>query len=130
MQKNAIGFADYAGMTATILCLLHCLAPLLLLSSFPLMSWLPHDDDTHLWLLLLVTLPSLTGLVAGYRRHRKPLAMRLGMAGLGCCGLAVLAIGPHYGHGAEAVLTTLGGVLIFSAHLNNRYCCRGCRPNP
>ncbi len=126
MIKRVIGVADYAGMTAAALCLLHCLGPPLLLAAFPLVNWFPHDDGLHAWLLILVALPALVALVAGFRQHRRSLVLALGACGFACCCAAVLVAGPLYGHGAEAVLTSIGGLFIFAAHLKNRSFCAGC----
>lgn len=126
MIKRVIGVADYAGMTAAALCLLHCLGPPLLLAAFPLVNWFPHDDGLHAWLLILVALPALVALVAGFRQHRRSLVLALGACGFACCCAAVLVAGPRYGHGAEAVLTSIGGLFIFAAHLKNRSFCSSC----
>lgn len=126
-MKTLIRFADYAGMAASALCLLHCLAMPLLLAAFPLLGL---DDDHHALhdaLLLGVTVPVLLALVPGYLRHRDPVALSAGLAGLGAFLFAVFVVGPQLGQVAETAAAVLSSVLLLGAHLRNHRYCRDCR---
>ena len=126
-MKKLIRFADYAGMAASMLCLVHCLAMPLLLLAFPLLGLKGgHHHGLHEALLLGVSVPVLLALVPGYLAHRDPAALLLGVAGLGAFLLAVLVVGPRFGEGFETVLAVASSVLLLGAHLRNHRYCRQC----
>ncbi|MFC0251348.1 MerC domain-containing protein [Massilia consociata] len=126
-MKTLIRFADYAGIAASALCLLHCLAMPLLLVAFPLLGL---KGDHHAWhdaLLLAITAPVLLALVPGYIRHRDPVALSLGLTGLGAFLVAVFVIGPQWGEMAETVSAVASSVLLMAAHWRNHRYCKECR---
>lgn len=125
-MKNLIRYADYAGIAASALCLVHCLAMPLLLAAFPLLGLKGEHHALHDALLLGVTIPVLLALVPGYRAHRDPAALLLGLGGLGVFLLAVLVAGPRWGQGAETGLAVASSVLLMAAHLRNHRFCRDC----
>jgi hypothetical protein len=129
-MKHLIRFADYAGMAASILCLVHCLAMPLLLGSLPVVSPLlglnGEHHALHDALLVGVTVPVLLALVPGFLAHRDAAPLLLGGAGLGCFLVAVLIVGPGYGQGAETVLAVLSSVLLIAAHRRNHRFCKAC----
>jgi hypothetical protein len=126
-MKTLIRFADYAGMAASALCLVHCLAMPLLIAAFPLLGL---TGDHHAWhdaLLLVVTVPVLLALVPGYLKHRDPVALSLGLVGLGAFLVAVFLVGPQFGELAETVAAVASSVLLLGAHLRNHRYCKECR---
>ena len=129
-MKHLIRFADYAGIAASALCLVHCLAMPLLLAVLPLTSPLlgsaGDDHGLHDALLVGVTVPVLLALVPGFLAHRDPAPLLLGSAGLGCFLVAVLFVGPAFGQGAEAVLAILSSALLIAAHRRNHRFCKAC----
>lgn len=129
-MKKLIRFADFAGMAASVLCLLHCLAMPLVLLAFPLLGLRGDHHALHDVLLLGVTVPVLLALVPGYLAHRDPRAPLLGAAGLGVLLLAVLFVGPRFGHGAETALAVASSLLLLAAHLRNHRHCRQCVASP
>ena len=125
-MRKLVRFADFAGMAASALCLLHCLAMPLLLAAFPLLGLAGDGEALHDALLLGATVPALLALVPGYLRHREVAAASLGLAGLGMFVLAAFLVAPRWGESAETAIVILGSILLFSAHLRNRRYCKGC----
>lgn len=126
-MKTLIRLADYAGMAASALCLVHCLAMPLLLAAFPLLGLGAEHHAFHDALLLGVTVPVLLALVPGYIKHRDPAALTLGLAGLAAFLLAVFVLGPRFGELAETVGAVASSVLLLAAHLRNHRYCKNCR---
>lgn len=126
-MKTLIRFADYAGVAASALCLVHCLAMPLVMAAFPLLGLGGEHHALHDALLLGVTVPVLLALVPGYLEHRDPVALLLGLAGLGAFLAAVFLAGPRLGEGAETVAAVSSSVLLLGAHLRNHRYCKDCR---
>jgi hypothetical protein len=114
---------DHAGMLASALCMLHCLA--LLLAVFPMLG--PgHNDGFHEAMVGIALLAALVALAPGYAAHRQATVALAGAAGVACLALAAFAVGPRYGEAAETWLTIAGAGLLCLAHLRNRACCGRC----
>jgi hypothetical protein len=123
--NRLVGYADRFGMTASALCLVHCLAmPLLLV---PLFGLSHVDDGFHRAMVIAVTLPVLLALIPGYLTHRRWRVLALGVAGLIIFGAAVLVAGPLFGESAELLLAVISGLLLFGAHYRNRHHCLCCQ---
>ena len=127
LTKTAlIKFGDIAGMTASVLCLLHCLAMPLVILAFPMLG-LAHAHDTfHDTLIAAITLPVLLALVPGYLRHRDKATLLVGCAGLALFLAAVFIVSPLLGEHAEAAVAVLSGFMLLYAHLRNRRFCKRC----
>lgn len=106
---------DRFGVLLSGLCALHCLAGLLLVAGLGLGGeFLLAPVIYRMGLALAILVGSIT-LVIGVTRHRDPLPLQVGAAGIGLMGLALVV-----GHGtAEAVLTIVGVGLLAWAHLRN-----------
>ncbi|MBQ5948922.1 MerC domain-containing protein [Massilia sp. ST3] len=125
-MKSLIRFGDYAGMTASALCLLHCLAMPLLMAAFPMLGLAHEHDAFHDSILAAVSIPVLLSLLPGYLRHRDLAVLVLGALGLASFLAAVFILSPVYGELAEAAGAVLSGVLLLSAHIRNRRFCARC----
>ena len=127
LTKTAlIKFGDIAGMTASVLCLLHCLAMPLVILAFPMLG-LAHAHDTfHDTLIAANTLPVLLALVPGYLRHRDKTTLLVGCAGLALFLAAVFIVSPLLGEHAEAAVAVLSGFMLLYAHLRNSRFCKRC----
>jgi len=125
-MKGLIRLGDYAGMTASTLCLLHCLAMPLLMAAFPMLGLAHEHDSFHNSILAAVSIPVLLSLLPGYLRHRDPAVLVLGFLGLGSFLGAVFILSPVYGEMAEAAGAVLSGVLLLTAHIRNRRFCARC----
>ena len=126
-MKTLIRFGDYAGMAASALCLVHCLAMPLVLAAFPLLGMGGAHHGLHDALLVGVTAAVLLALVPGYLKHRDAAALLLGVAGLASLLAAVLLLGPRLGELAETVGAVASSVLLLGAHRRNRRQCTDCR---
>jgi len=121
-----IKVGDYAGIAASALCMVHCLATPLLMMAFPMLG-LAHAHDTfHDLMLAAISLPVLLALLPGYLRHRDKAVLVLGLLGLGSFLAAVFVVSPLLGETAEAVAAVFSGVLLLGAHFRNRRHCNRC----
>lgn len=106
-------------------CMLHCLVLPLLVTLFPIVQGsLLEEKYFHLIMLVFILPTSLIALTMGCRRHRDPLTIILGTIGL--TTLAITAFWGHelFGLFGERVVTTIGGLVLASAHIQNFRCCR------
>ena len=106
-------------------CMLHCLVLPLLVTLFPIVQGsLLEEKYFHLIMLVFILPTSLVALTVGCRRHRDTLTIVLGAIGLST--LAITAFWGHelFGLSGERVVTTIGGLVLASAHIQNFRCCR------
>ncbi|MFN3517419.1 MAG: MerC domain-containing protein [Novosphingobium sp.] len=109
---------DRAGILLSGLCLVHCLAGLLLVAGLGLGGQALFAPEIHrIGLGLAIAVGSVT-LAMGMIRHSNPVPLQAGAAGIGLMTVALFV-----GHGVpEAVLTILGVALLAWAHLRNLRC--------
>ena len=125
-MKSLIKYGDVAGMAASILCLVHCMAMPLVLLAFPMLG-LAHVHDTfHDTLIVAITLPVLLALIPGYLKHRDKTTLIIGCTGLAFFLGAVFVISPMFGETAEAAFAVISGFMLLYAHLRNRRHCKRC----
>jgi hypothetical protein len=106
---------DRVGVLLSGLCALHCLAGLLLVAGLGLGGEYILAPVIHRVGLALAIVVGAATLVIGVSRHRDPLPLQVGAAGIGLMIVALLV-----GHGTpEAVLTIAGVALLAWAHLRN-----------
>ena len=113
--------ADRLGLTASLLCAIHCaLLPLAiaLLPSLGVAAWLGNEGFEE-GFVVFATLFGLFTLVSGYRRHRAVRALRLLVPGLAILWFGVLYPPLHHSLLPHALAMTLGGTLVGLAHLAN-----------
>ncbi len=109
------GRLDRVGVLLSCLCLLHCLAGLVLVAGLGLGATFLLDPAIHRIGLLLATIVAGVAIGIGAVRHRRRLPFVVAMTGLSFMGGA-LAVG----HGApEAVLTIIGVFLVAGGHILN-----------
>lgn len=106
---------DRMGILLSGLCLLHCLAGILLVAGLGLGGNFLFAPSIHrIGLALAIVIGGIT-LAIGVTRHGDPRPLQLGAGGLVLMALALAA-----GHGlAEALLTIAGVSLLAWAHLRN-----------
>lgn len=106
---------DRFGVLLSGLCLLHCLAGLLLVAGLGLGSQLLFSPVIHrIGLALAIGVGAIT-LGIGVARHRDPRPLQIGGA-----GLALMAVALFVGHGTEEALLTMAGVSLLAwAHWRN-----------
>lgn len=112
---TAPGLADRAAIAVSGLCLLHCVATVLLLGLLSSAGMLLLDPLFHQTGFVLAITIGCLALGNGFLRHRLVLPVAIGSAGIGCLALA-LALGHG---GAEIALTMAGVSLLALAHLLN-----------
>ncbi|MBA4780405.1 MAG: MerC domain-containing protein [Blastomonas sp.] len=113
---KAADVAEGAAISASLLCLAHCLVLPLLLASAPALSQsLALPFDLHLWIVLLAGPVSLWILIraAWQRRH--------GILLLGLCGLSLLmaALVLPVTERQEIVISSIGSLSLAFAHIAN-----------
>lgn len=106
---------DRFGVLLSGLCLLHCLAGLLLVAGLGLGSQLLFSPVIHrIGLALAIGVGAIT-LGIGVARHRDPRPLQIGGG-----GLALMAVALFVGHGmGESLLTMAGVSLLAWAHWRN-----------
>ncbi len=117
--------ADGAGIAASTVCLVHCLAsPLLLVVGSALPFGGISDHMVHFVLLALVVPISGYALVTGHQHHGSWRALALGAVGV--LGLAIAAIFLHdaVGHEVERWVTVASSAVLASGHWVNFRACR------
>ncbi len=111
---------DILGAWLSVLCVLHCSLPILLLSfsaSFGIGEVLEsfHSDWLHVILIAPIVAILSVSIPKAYISHRNPLPGYLALA-----GVATLVIGVLSGHEVETFFTIVGSGLVISSHLINR----------
>lgn len=109
------GRLDRVGVFLSALCLLHCVAGLVVVAGLGLGGGFLLDPAIHRWGLVLATIIAAVAIGVGALRHRRAAPFVVAMTGLSFMGGA-LAVG----HGTdEAILTVIGVVLVASGHILN-----------
>ncbi len=109
------GKMDRVGIFLSALCLLHCVAGLVLVAGLGIGATFLLDPAIHRAGLLLATLVAAVAIGLGALRHRRRTPFVVAMTGLSFMGGA-LAVG----HGTEeAVLTMIGVGLVAAGHILN-----------
>ena len=109
------GRLDRAGIWLSSLCLLHCLATIILVSVLGLGGQALLAPEIHRFGLALALIIAAVAIGWGALRHRRPAPFVIAMTGLSFMGGA-LAV-PHGWH--EAVLTIIGVSLVSVGHILN-----------
>lgn len=118
-------YLDTAAIALSGICLLHCLALPIALTALPIFNIALLDEATFHAILLIFILPiSVIALSIGCRQHKDTLTLILGLVGLGI--LTVMAFFGHdlVGLTGERVGTSIGGVILALAHIQNFRRCR------
>jgi hypothetical protein len=109
------GHLDRAGVLLSCLCLVHCLAGLVLVASMGAGASFLLDPSIHKVGLLFATVIAATAIGLGAYRQRRIAPFAVALVGLCFMAGAVVA-----GHGfPEAALTMIGVVLVASGHILN-----------
>lgn len=111
---------DILGAWLSVLCVLHCSLPLLLLSfsvSFGLGEALEafHTDWLHVILITPIVLILAFSIPKAFKVHGNPLPGYLALS-----GVVTLVVGIMAGHELETGFTIIGSGLVIGSHLLNR----------
>ena len=126
-QPNNRGrkYMDTAAIVLSGVCMLHCLALPIALTILPIVNVTLLDESTFHLIMMAVILPiSVIALTIGCRQHKDKLTLVLGSVGLGI--LTITAIFGHdlLGLTGERIVTSIGGLILAAAHIQNYRCCR------
>lgn len=116
---------DAVAVILSGICMLHCLALPLVLTILPIVNVSLLDESTFHTLMLVVILPvSLVALTIGCRKHKDRLTLILGTVGLAILTFTAIFGHDFFGLTGERLVTSLGGVILAAAHIQNYRCCR------
>ncbi len=123
--KHKREYLDTTAMFLSGICLLHCLALPMLLTMLPIAGVSLLDEAIFHRLILVFILPiSLIALTMGCRQHRDGVTCILGVIGLTVLMVTALFGHDWFGFTGERVVTSLGGLVLATAHIRNFRCCR------
>lgn len=106
--------ADRLGIFASSLCAVHCVAGALLAGSSAL-GLIFTNERVELGFTLVAALIAASALSLGFRRHRRPAPLLLGLAGLALLAVARTA---ELDRG-EVLVSVAGTALLVTAHMGN-----------
>lgn len=115
---------DLAGIGASSLCVIHCLATPLLVVFLPILEAV--EKQTHAGFALAILGIGLLAFWPGYLQHRRWRIIAAAIVGFSLISLGVTAQEGLLSESAEAIATILGGAILVTAHLRNAYFCRSC----
>lgn len=106
-------------------CMAHCLVLPMLVTLFPIVHGsLVEEQYFHLIMLILILPTSLVALTVGCRTHKDSITITLGAIGLLTLTLTAVIGHELFGYLGERIATTIGGLILASAHIQNYRCCR------
>ncbi|MDN5287152.1 MAG: hypothetical protein JWR38_3426 [Mucilaginibacter sp.] len=119
---------DHIGITASILCAMHCAVVPILFTSLPLLGlgFLANTWVEWGMIVLALTIGGYSIGLSYLRIHRRSLPLILLISGFG-----IIMLGHTFINGwVEAIIVPVGGLLIATAHFVNYKCTGTCRHNP
>ncbi len=116
-DRETHGWLDGMAISASTLCMVHCLGLPILLAALPAVAdRIDPGEGFHLLMLILATPTSAFALLSGWRKHRAHRPLVAGALGLFLMASGILFSGNDV---AEIVLTVSGSVLLAAAHIAN-----------
>jgi hypothetical protein len=124
--------ADRAGIVASSVCAVHCIAGSVLAGASGAIAPIFADPRVEVGLSTTAILLAVAALVSAWRRHRRSAPAIIG--GLGVVSVATARFAHAVPESAETLFAVTGGALLVTAHaLNIRACRRAadcCAPPP
>lgn len=120
------GWLDTAGMAASWLCAIHCLALPFVVSILPLigLGFLLSETTERVFIGISILIAGLSLMPAYLREHRQIRALALFTGGIGLIVVSHLLFEESIV--LKAIFLITGGAVITTAHLVNRRLCRDC----
>lgn len=115
-------FWDRLGISASLICILHCILTPILVISIPVAGELASHEWFHGSMILIVVPVAVWALWNGYRLHRNPTVIWLGIAGVLSMILALVLGSKNFN--VEFIFMIIAGSLLASAHWLNLRVCR------
>jgi len=122
---NFLNYRDVAGVSASLLCVLHCLATPFLITMLPVLAATEHQ--THSVFAVVILSLGMLAFVPGYRKHRNKTIPAAGAAGVAMIIAAAVLPEMESGETIETLMVIAGGLTLIGAHLCNAYWCQFCR---
>lgn len=120
-----VALLDRCSIGLSVLCLLHCLALPILISTIPVFATFAFaDENFHIALVILVLPTSAIALSLGCRLHGNWRIIALGFAGVTSLVVAIFAAPLSLGEAGETLMTVLGAIFVACAHALNYRTCR------
>lgn len=117
-------FWDRLGISASVLCAIHCLVTPILVLSSPLLGKLLSHGVFHLLIALVIFPAAIIALRSGYRVHRHRRVLIFGTCGLGLLAAALLAGVLGNDQNFETGFMLAAGIFLVMAHAYNLHACR------
>lgn len=110
---------DLVGIFVSALCLAHCLLLPFLLTALPALAAAHTPEFFHMGIACIAVPAGVFAFLPGFMHHRRLWIPMLGLLGL---TLIVTASVYHeeFSVNIDRVITTLGGIMLVTAHLQNR----------
>lgn len=119
-DSKLIAALDVAGMTASTLCLIHCLAMPIIIALIPAFAaQLFESEWFHVVLAFAVLVFCLLAFIPGYTRHGDKRLIWIGAVGLSFVFFATF-VARYWSESAEIGLVTVGNLVLVGGHLLNR----------
>ena len=114
-KKNPTLNLDFIGFSTSLACAVHCsvLPAILALGIWPTLEILEHGFVETFFIGSALIMASLA-LVNGIKKHNSSLPLRIA-----CLGFVLITLSRFVAGPGEMVLTTLGGIVIATAHWLN-----------
>ncbi|WP_230483967.1 MerC domain-containing protein [Sphingomonas sp. Leaf21] len=115
--SQSLRWLDGFAVTASALCLIHCLVLPAILMALPVLATMLAVPESFHAIAFALALPTSTVAIAsGYRRHGRRWPFPVAGLGLTLLGVAAFAIEVEV---AERVVSTAGAILLAVAHVGN-----------
>lgn len=126
-KKRFLGW-DGMGMTASGLCVAHCVLTPLLLFAVPVAGLAVLENELiHKALVAAVIAVGTLAFIPGLRLHGKYHLLPLVLLGVGSLLFAAFGAEALWGETGETVFTMSGGALMIYSHWKNRTFCKACQ---
>lgn len=126
-KKRSLGW-DGMGMTASGLCVAHCILTPVLLFAVPLAGLAVLENELiHKALVATVIAVGAVAFIPGLRLHGKYRLLPFALLGVGSLLFAAFAAEALWGETGETAFTMIGGALMIYSHCRNRTFCGACR---
>lgn len=118
--SRLIGFVDIAGVLASTLCMIHCLALPIFVFLLPVMAKpLMEHDIVHVGLAGFVLAFCVMAFLPGYLKHKDKRLIWIGFTGV-CLVFFATFVARSWGEIVEACVITAGNTIIIFGHFLNR----------
>jgi len=119
--STAIVSLDTLGITASTICIIHCVAMPFVITMLPFLGWqfLEGKMAHHVLAAFVITF-ALTAVVPGYFKHKRKDVLASMLLGLGLVLYATFAPAEILPENLELPLITIGNIILVATHWRNR----------